>query len=318
MLYIQIQCFLHFSQIKDEEQIPYKFKKLLDEHEEISNLQSLFRSTSTLAFVPDGECKKSVAQLARNIRLINSEYSGNPDKRCRDINYWFSGKIKTCQSISGRDISSDSTTVFNDIKWIKGGNNVAVCPKELEPYKTEHVEIMKELDDFCEIRNNIRCDIFKNNDECLKYNRYIKQKKEDFTRKMKEKCGQNICRWDDYRFGDYCTLNDMDLTFREINCAGLYKKEEIQKPVTTKKGRSTLEIGFFIIVSFILFYLFILFLEKFTPVGSIISRFRRRKYDLKRIFEREDDDRYSLYHSEKIPADSENKRYYIEYGRPNN
>ncbi|VVA00116.1 PIR protein, partial [Plasmodium vivax] len=64
--------------------------------------------------------------------------------------------------------------------------------------------------------------------------------------------------------------------------------------------------------------LFILFLEKFTPVGSIIHRFRRRKFNLKRNIERDDDDRYSLYHRDTMPADSENKRYYIEYARPHN
>ncbi|CAI7722593.1 hypothetical protein PVPAM_130009500 [Plasmodium vivax] len=306
------------SEINEHEQIPHKFYNRLDVPEKASNLKVLIPSASALVFVTRDECIENLAQLARNIKLIISEYPENYVKRCRDINYWFKEKIKTCKDKTGEDMSPDSTTVFNDIKWFRGGKKIIVCPKKLEPDRIKHVDLKKDLDDYCEIRDSVRCNIFKDSMECLKHNTYIKKKKQYFSSKMKGICSGPQCSWDDYTIDDNCTLNNMDNTFREINCEELYKKEVLQEPVPATKERSPLEIGFFIIVSFILFYLFILFLEKFTPVVSIIHRFKRRKYDLKRNIERENHDSYSPYHSDTMPADSENKRYYIEYGRPQN
>ncbi|SCA60438.1 VIR protein [Plasmodium vivax] len=305
------------SEINEDEQIPHKFYSRLDDPASISILDNLGLSQAYLSFVKHRESKEILAQLARNIKLIISEYSGNHEKRCRDINYWMNEKIRTSEDKIVREITSEATGVFNYVKWNKVGKDPIVCKRKDDPYKTNNVEIMKKLDDYCEIRDNIGCNVLKNKNECLKYNKYIKKKKQEFTSYMQVACSNN-CNRNEYKIDDNCTLNDMDLTFPEINCEVLYKKEEIQEPVPVKKERSPLEIGFFIIVSFILFYLFILFLEKFTPVGSIIQRFKRRKYDLKRNIERVFDDRYSSYHSDAMPTDSENKRYYIEYGKPNN
>ncbi|CAI7722635.1 PIR protein [Plasmodium vivax] len=304
------------EEIDEEKQVPYIFYELLDNHEDASDLNSLatYKSISTW-----GDTKKIediLAKLLRNVRLIKSIYHENSKKRCRDVNHWFNEKIKTYDDRNRKSFSDYAMAVLNEVKWNTGNNNI-VCKRDETPYPTNHVDLMKKLDDYCEIRNNLKCDNFENYEEFLRYNTYIKQKRQFFTSKMQEIGSQTGFKWDKYTIDCKCTLNDLDLTFREINCDDLYK-EELQRLARITKVRSPLEIGFFIIVSFILFYLFILFLEKFTPVGSIIHRFRRRKYDLKRNIERVDDDRYSLYHSDRIPEDSENKRYYIEYARPHN
>ncbi|KMZ78360.1 hypothetical protein PVIIG_01138 [Plasmodium vivax India VII] len=248
------------KKIEAEEQIPYKFYSRLNDYEDASKLEKLNSKSAILPFVSNEECKKNLAQLARNIRLIISEYPENYVKRCRDINNWLNGKIETCKSTYKEDIYSGAIAVFNDVKW-NTGNRGMVCKIEKDPYGTEHVELKKALDDYCEIRNNIRCNIFKNNDECLKYNIYIKKKKQYFSDEMSKICATPECNLKNYEIGDNCTFKNMDDTFREINCEGLYK-EELKKTDVIIKGRSPLEIGFFIIVSFMLFYLFILFLEK--------------------------------------------------------
>ncbi|VUZ99332.1 PIR protein [Plasmodium vivax] len=306
--------------IDEDEQTPRKFYSRLEEHEEASNFIKYVSSEAILSAVDHKETKNFLAQLARNIKLIISEYPENHVKRCRDINYWMNQKIRTPEnSRLADDLKSSFYFVFNDIKWNKGKlKGIKVCDREKNLYPSANAKLMKELDDYCEIRDNNGCNVLKNKKECLKYNSYINGMKKHFTSQINEKCSAPDCNKDNYKIDDYCSLNNIDDTFREINCDALYKKDEIQQPIHTIKERSPLEIGFFIIVSFILFYLFILFLEKFTPVGSIIHRFRRRKYDLKRNIERVDDDRYSLYHSDKMPSDSENKRYYIEYARPDN
>ncbi|SCA60149.1 VIR protein [Plasmodium vivax] len=304
--------------IDEDEQTPRKFYSRLEEHEEASNFIKYVSSEAILSAVDHKETKNILAQLARNIKLIASEYPENYVKRCRDINYWMDEKITTPQnSILASDLKSSCYFVFNDIKWptVPGKR---VCERKEKPYSSGDAKLMKELDDYCEIRDNNGCNVLKNKNECLEFNNYIRGKKEHFSKEMNRICNPSGCNMEDYKIDNNCTLNNMDLTFPEINCDVLYQKAQIQEPIPTIKERSPLEIGFFIIVSFILFYLFILFLEKFTPVGSIIHRFRRRKYDLKRNIERVDDDRYSLYHSDRMPTDSENKRYYIEYSRPQN
>ncbi|KMZ91112.1 hypothetical protein PVMG_04884 [Plasmodium vivax Mauritania I] len=250
------------KKINEDEQIPHKFDMLLDKHEDVSNLQSLIQSSATLTFVSNEECKKNLAQLARNIRLIIFEYSGNPEKRCRDINYWMNDKIKTCNEKHQVNISTEAKIVFNDIKWKKGDEYDIVCKREVDPYKSKSVEIMKKLDDYCEIRDNNRCNILKDKNECIKYNSYVNRKKQYFSDEKKKICDTSDCSRNNYTIDANCTLNNMEDTFREINCDCLYKKDELQKPDHIIKGRSPLEIGFFIIVSLILFYLFILFLEK--------------------------------------------------------
>ncbi|SCA59605.1 VIR protein [Plasmodium vivax] len=303
--------------IDEDDQIPRKFYSRLDSTVDPSKLKDLVAYSGYRPVIEKQENINILDKLARNIKLIKYEYSGNHKKRCRDVNHWYNEQIKAYNVENRASTLSDATMIFNDVKW-NTGNEERVCIIKEKTYSSENAKLIKELDDYCEIRDNIRCNIFKNDEECLKYNEYINKRKQDIRIKMQNICRSTDCTGNDYTIDANCSLNNIDLTFREINCKGLYKKEESQETVHIIKERSPLEIGFFIIVSFILFYLFILFLEKFTPVGSIISRFRRRKYDLKRIFEREDDDRYSLYHSEKIPADSENKRYYIEYARPHN
>ncbi|SCO74578.1 VIR protein [Plasmodium vivax] len=304
------------EEIDENKQIPHIFNKRLDESTSTSKLKGLSIYSGISIWDDKEEIEEILSKLLRNIGLIISEYSGNPKKRCRGVNHWFNEKIKTYDDRNRKSFSDYAMAVLNEVKWNTGNNNI-VCKRDETPYPTNHVDLMKKLDDYCEIRDNIRCSVLKNETECLKYNSYIRENKEYFSSQINNICSTD-CSREKYKIDAKCTLNNMDLTFPDINCDGLYKKEELKKPEPIIKERSPLEIGFFIIVSFILFYLFILFLEKFTPVGSIISRFRRRKYALKRNIERVDDYRYSLYHSETMPSDSENKRYYIEYGRRKN
>ncbi|CAG9485710.1 unnamed protein product [Plasmodium vivax] len=271
--------------IDDKKQIPNIFYSRLDNHENVSNLNNLSSYSGIRSLIPNEESRHILAKLARNIKLIISEYSGNRKKRCRDVNYWFDEKIKNYTDKDKKDIAGCATSVCNDVMWNKIGEDKIVCLRKENPYQTNHAYLMKKLDDYCEIRDNNGCNVLKNINECLKYNKYIKKKKHEFTTDIQDICSTN-CNRNEYKIDDNCTLNDMDLTFPEINCEVLYKKEVLQEP--------------------------------FTPVGSIIHRFKRRKYDLKRNIERVDDDRYSSYNSDTIPADSENKSYYIEYARPHN
>ncbi|KMZ83545.1 hypothetical protein PVBG_00625 [Plasmodium vivax Brazil I] len=248
-------------QIDESKQIPNIFSSKLDESTSTSKLKSLSIYSSISIWGDKEEIEEILSKLLRNIGLIISEYSGNPKKRCRDVNHWFNEKIKIFSDNKRSTFSGYATAVFNAVKWPTSNNDI-VCLKETEHYPTEHAEIMKKLDDYCEIRDNIRCNVLIDEAECLKYNKYIMKKKQEFIRAMQDICSNDDCSLKVHKIGNNCTFNNVEDTFRLINCEGLYKKEELKKPDDIVKSRSPLEIGFFIIVTFILFYLFILFLEK--------------------------------------------------------
>ncbi|KMZ95996.1 hypothetical protein PVNG_02845 [Plasmodium vivax North Korean] len=261
MLYIDIHDFLFFSKIDETKQIPYKFSNILDNPESVEKLKTLETSTAILLLATHNKSRELLAKLARNIELIFPNYRENYHKRCKDINYWLDKKIPEYEAISKEKISSVATMVFNVIKWPKEKGN-QVCFRREKPYSSENDELMKELDDYCEIRDKNGCNILINNKDCLKCNNYIKKMKQHFTSKMQGISSQTDCKWDKYTINCKCTLNDMDSTFPKISCKGLSEAEELKETVPVIKVYSPLEIGFFIIVFFILFYLFILFLEK--------------------------------------------------------
>ncbi|SCA83431.1 VIR protein [Plasmodium vivax] len=307
------------QEIKDEDQISYIFNEKLDAYENISKLNEIKSHITITSFLNDDEGKRILAKLVRNIKLIKSEYSGNHNKRCRDVNHWINGKIKTYKGEkNGEDISDYAGIVFNDIPWNTAKPKETVCKRKPNVYHHKAEAIMKKLDDYCESRDNLRCDIFKNNEECLRYNRYIKRNREYFSSQLHTICNTYGCKINGYKIDDTCSLDKMDVTFREINCEALYKKEELQKPLSIVKERSSVEIGFFIVVSLILFYFFITFLDKFTPIGNKLRSCGKRKYAIKKNLGRMDEDYYSQYYSDEIPVRSENKPYIIEYARPQN
>ncbi|KMZ95981.1 hypothetical protein PVNG_02830 [Plasmodium vivax North Korean] len=254
---------LFYEFIKDEDQISYIFYKKLDDPEDISKLDELKSKITITQFLKHYESKIILAKLVRNIKLIVSKYSGNYEKRCRDVNHWINEEMSKYESKNlSENISGSVTGVFNDIKWKKGDQDVRVCERVPNVYHHKAEAIMKKLDDYCESRDNLRCDIFKNNEECLRYNRYIKRNREYFSSQLHTICNTYGCKINGYKIDDTCSLDKMDVTFREINCEALYKKEELQKPLSIVKERSSVEIGFFIVVSLILFYFFITFLDK--------------------------------------------------------
>ncbi|KMZ91088.1 hypothetical protein PVMG_04860 [Plasmodium vivax Mauritania I] len=253
---------IYIFNIDEDKQIPKKFYSRLDAAEDPSKWQDLTTYPALRSSIGNEEEKNILDKLARNIKIIITEYSGNTKKRCRDVNHWINEKIKTLEGKKlGSDVRPYSYSVFNDVKW-NGINSEKVCDRDDKLYSSLNAELMKELDDYCEIRDNNGCNISIDNNDCLKCNKYVNKKKQEFTRKMQCICDKTNCIWKDYTINANCTLNNMNLTFPEINCKGLSKEEELQESVTVIKKYSPLEIGFFILVFFILFYLFILFLEK--------------------------------------------------------
>ncbi|CAG9475304.1 unnamed protein product [Plasmodium vivax] len=169
--------------IDDNEQITRKFYLELDADVDPSKLNDLKAYSAYKNVFGDEENIKILDKLARNIKLIKHEYHENHKKRCRDVNYWFNDQIKTYQARKRASILSDAATVYNGIKW-NGRNDERVCVINENPYSSKDADLMKELDDYCEIRDINKCNVSKDYNECLKCNKYIEKKKQDITSKM--------------------------------------------------------------------------------------------------------------------------------------
>ncbi|KMZ91109.1 hypothetical protein PVMG_04881 [Plasmodium vivax Mauritania I] len=248
--------------INENEEIPKIFYMKLNEPNGEPKYHDLVSYNANRRLMENSEKIEILDKLSRNIKLLNTVYTENLEKRCRDLNHWINEKIKKLEDReSWGDLKTNSLGIFNDIKN-KTQEGLWVCGRKDKLYSPQNAELMKELDDYCEIRDKYGCDLSEDNKDCLKCNKYIMNKKQEFTRKMQCICSNDNCSWTGYTINTKCSLNNMNITFPEINCKGLDKKEELQESVTVIKKYSPLEIGFFILVFFILFYFFTLFLEK--------------------------------------------------------
>ncbi|SBS95453.1 PIR Superfamily Protein [Plasmodium ovale curtisi] len=244
------------TEVKEEDQTPHKFDNELNNMADESSLKKLTIYNVIQALDPGPTAKIILAKSYRNIELIRTKYFDNATKRCRDVNYWFDKEIENRESEEDyKNISHCAITLFNDIQWKKVDNDI-ICKRQRSNYPTELNDLRKKLDDFCEIRDDLRCTMLKSFNDCLQYNNYIEKKKKYFSRET-NLCNDNACEID-----ANCTLNNIDITFPSINCYELHnmKREDQKEPITT--NYSSLEIGFFLILSFLAFFLIFLFLSK--------------------------------------------------------
>ncbi|SBT57285.1 PIR Superfamily Protein [Plasmodium ovale wallikeri] len=294
--------------IKEEEQIPSKFYTELEEESDISTLDALSTTKSIIISYCDYfSVKTLLAKSRRNIELIRKKYSNNSTKRCRDVNYWTDKNIeKNSSNAEFKEVDICLTTLFNEIKWNIKDNDI-ICKREKSIHTADVRELRKDLDDFCEIRNNLRCTMLEEFKECVKYNNYIEKKKNEFLVK-KHLCKDNSCVID-----KKCSLSNIDVTFPSINCYELHnvKKENQKEPIAT--NYSSLEIGFFLILSFLAIFLIYLFLSKMTPLGSLIRNFLIRRNIIKKKINEEEYDELFQYSFDSEPADSGRRVYNIDY-----
>ncbi|SBT56337.1 PIR Superfamily Protein [Plasmodium ovale wallikeri] len=293
--------------IKEDKQTPSKFYKELDAETNISRLDGLNTRSIINALCSNSAVKTLLAKSHRNIELIRTKYSGSAAKRCRDVNFWTDENIeRNISNTEFNDVNYCLTTLFNEVKWNTQNPN-GICKREKSTYSSEIRILRKNLDDFCEIRNNLRCTMLEGFNECLKYNHYIQKKKNDFLVK------KNLCENSSCKIDENCTLTDMDTTFPNINCHELHNvnKENQKEPITT--NYSSLEIGFFLILSFLAFFLIFLFLSKMTPLGSLIRNYLIRKNIIKKKMNEEEYDELFQDSFDSEPPDSVRRGYYVDY-----
>ncbi|SBT02375.1 PIR Superfamily Protein [Plasmodium ovale curtisi] len=294
--------------IKDDEQIPFKFYLELEEMSSIPTLNGLSATNIIIiSYCNNESARKLLAKIRRNIELIRKKYSNSATKRCRDVNYWTDENIeKNSSNAEFKEVHICLTTLFNEIKW-NTQDKTGICKRVTSNYSPEIKKLRKNLDDFCEIRDNLRCTMLISLNECLKYNNYIQKKRNDFLGKT------NICEGNSCIIDEKCSLSNIGVTFPSINCYELHnvKREDQKEPITT--NYSSLEIGFFLIFSFLALFLISLFLFKMTPLGSLIRNYLIRKNIIKKKINEEEYDELFQYSFNSEPPDSGSRGYYVDY-----
>ncbi|SBS94800.1 PIR Superfamily Protein [Plasmodium ovale curtisi] len=295
------------TEIREKDQVPHIFYNELNLVADVSSLEKLTIYSVIQAFEPGHTAKIILAKSLRNIELIRTKYFDNATKRCRDVNYWFDKETENLESEKERkSISGCAFALFNSIKWNKQ-DSYGICKREKSMHTTDERELRKNLDDFCEIRNNLRCTMLKSFNDCLQYNNYIEKKKKYFSRET-NLCNDNACEID-----ANCTLNNIDITFPSINCYELHNVKKEDQKESIEANYSSLEIGFFLILSFLALFLISLFLFKMTPLGSLIRNYLIRKNIIKKKMNEEEYDELFQYSFNSEPPDSGNRGYYVDY-----
>ncbi|SBT82949.1 PIR protein, partial [Plasmodium ovale] len=293
--------------IKENEQIPSKFYRELDVEINLHRFDDSSLNSIITMFCNNSSARTLLAKSLRNIELIRKKYSDSATKRCRDLNYWFDKNIENRElQKEYENISICAVSLFNEIQWKKVNNDI-ICKREQSKYTTKLNDLRKKLDDFCEIRDNLRCTMLKGFNDCLQYNNYIEKKKKDFSLET-ILCQDSACEID-----AKCTLNNIGITFPSINCYELHnvKNEDQKEPITT--NYSSLEIGFFLILSFLALFLISLFLFKMTPLGSLIRNYLIRKNIIKKKMNEEEYDELFQHSFNSEPSDSSSRGYYVDY-----
>ncbi|SBT55006.1 PIR Superfamily Protein [Plasmodium ovale wallikeri] len=296
------------KEIKDDEQTPSKFYSELEEASDISTLDALSTTKSTIiSYCYNESARKLLAKSLRNIELIRKKYSNSATKRCRDVNYWADENIeKNSSNPDFNDVNICLTALFNEVKW-NAQEEKGICKREKSIHTTHERELRKNLDDFCEIRNNLRCTMLEGFNECLMYNNYIQKKKVHFFGK------KNLCKENNCKIDEKCTLLDMDITFPSINCHELHNVQKEDQKETVAAKYSSLEIGFFLILSFLAIFLILLFVSKMTPLGPLIRNYLSKKNIIKRKMNEEEYDELLQYSFDSQPSDSVRRGYYVDY-----
>lgn len=113
------------------------------------------------------------------------------------MDYWIDEEISTytCKE-QHEDIAPFISAIYNDIKWSTGSKD-QICAGKKKVYSSGVRKLGKELDDFCEIRDNFRCNILKDMSEYLKYPNYINKKKQYFLTEKQDKCDSDGCNIND-------------------------------------------------------------------------------------------------------------------------
>ncbi|SBS99621.1 PIR protein [Plasmodium ovale] len=296
------------TDIKEEDQIPYKFYNELDVMTNPSRLDGLNARSIINLLCSNSTVKTLLAKIHRNIELIRTDYSDSSKKRCRDVNFWTDEYIERNKSNTefNKEVTICLTTLFNEVKWKKQDQN-GICKREKSVYKTNITRLRKDLDDFCEIRNSLRCTMLKGFNECLKYNNYIQKKKDDFLGK------KNLCEGNSCIIDEKCTLADMDITFPSINCHELHNLQKLDQKESITTKYSSLEIGFFLIISFLTFFLISLFLYKMTPFGSLLRNYLSRKNIIKEKMNGEKYEELFQYSFNSEAPYSGSREYFVNY-----
>ncbi|SBT58573.1 PIR Superfamily Protein [Plasmodium ovale wallikeri] len=294
----------------DEKKLPpHIFYETLKNKENLTELKNTVYKYSSVPVSTREYLKEFGAQLIRNYRSIFTDNRIlSHEKGCRYLNYWVDNEIchyERQYHVSGFE---NYITQFVTEVWKQLGTEVDnPCKRDEYRFAINEINIKKDLDDFCTIRDIIRTKT-KDDYTCKAVNGWVKEKYEKyFSRENCEKYNRmNVGYNKDFspfHISNDCTFYDIPTTFRSFHCDNYipeYKIKSIsncerntlsgEKPKLGKfqdsldnkfnisTGIGTLIASLTVLGTFFIFFM----IYKFSPVGSFLRHNIMKRYKIQK------------------------------------
>ncbi|SBS91544.1 PIR Superfamily Protein [Plasmodium ovale curtisi] len=161
------------------------------------------------------------------------------DKRCRDLNYYINYVLFYIPKVTKDTENSNEITDYFQrfLTGIFSSWKHHISPKKfkcarIDKVYTPKMEIIKELDDYCENKNAFKKKLEKYDKTiCCKYANHVNERKSAFYRYISK--GNVQINDEDFHFYDNCTLKDIGKTFPDIICNenSMSETESAQIPI---------------------------------------------------------------------------------------
>ncbi|SBT84644.1 PIR protein [Plasmodium ovale] len=262
------------------------------------------------------------------------------DKRCRDLNYYINYILHYIPKITKK--TNDVEVIMQTFKayvqakfnsWIKFKCKFA--EKEYSP----KMDLIKELDDYCENRNDFKDKLkMYNKITCCKYANHVKDRKHTFHRYILS--GHVKKDDEDFNIDHNCTLKDIGQTFPDIICnendmseskgdafsviemnahLSNYQQHESSRAVSGDSFNSSpTKIAFTSISTILGACLSGLYLYRHSFIGNILHNSRNKSIISQENIYDDENGKFSQAPSHYINNSEENDRFYIAYDPMNN
>ncbi|SBT55562.1 PIR Superfamily Protein [Plasmodium ovale wallikeri] len=318
---------------KKEDLSSYEYKKILCKNDEIKTLEELTSSVSDYY-----DCKEPFDNFNRDFKKnhdnLKTECSTNGPKCCRDVNYYldFATGIFKSSMLENDDKNRLIKRLKDELEVSLRENDIYVCERQTDIDSTRKRCILQHLHDLKEDEKSILSfpDKYKKH-LSEKWNKIISYTNEESDKLFIKIENNSMGIVENYSYfldsSDYICGNDLDeLSADDIKISTdmddfitsisldkiqlnvqknlCFNKRYVDmlkyKSLNFQRINNALSIG----IALLGFFLILVFLHEFSPLGSLLRRFTKKKIE---VDENANDEILDSYEN------SENERPYIPY-----
>ncbi|SBT55205.1 unspecified product [Plasmodium ovale wallikeri] len=322
-----MQCF------KKEDLSSYEYKKILCKNDEIKTLESLTSNVSDY-YDREGPFDNFNRDFKKNHDDLKTECSKNGPKCCRDVNYYLdyaTGIFRTSQ-LEDHDKQILIKRLRDELERDIKDNDIYICERKTDIDSTRKRCILQHLHDLKEDEKSILSFLEKYKEhlveKCKKIISYTNEESDKLFIKIENNsmgivenykyfldssdyiCGNNLDELNDddikisTNMNDFITSISLDKISLNVEKNLCFNKRYVDmlkhKALNLQRINNFLSIG----IALLGFFLILVFLHEFSPLGSLLRRFTKKKIE---IDENSNDEIINSYEN------SENGRPYISY-----